>query len=65
MKIPIGSSFNFSDLKNFKEGKQLTLEILHTTGDIDIIMLKHTYNKAQIDWFKAGSALNLIKQENK
>ena len=58
-------TFNFTDLKNFKEGKQLTLEILHKDGRVDIIMLNHTYNKAQIDWFKAGSALNLIKQENK
>ena len=58
-------TFNFTDLKNFKEGKQLTLEILHKDQSTDIIMLNHTYNKAQIDWFKAGSALNLIKQENK
>jgi len=26
--------------------------------------LSHTYNKAQIDWFKAGSALNLIRKQN-
>jgi aconitate hydratase len=27
-------------------------------------MLNHTYNEAQIDWFKAGSALNLIRKQN-
>ena len=33
-------------------------------GSKDVIMANHTYNEAQIDWFKAGSALNLIKEQN-
>ncbi len=58
-------TFNFTDLTDFKEGKQLTLEIVHTDGTTDSIKLNHTYNQQQIDWFRAGSALNLIRQENK
>jgi aconitate hydratase len=56
-------TFNFSDLSNFSEGKKLTVEVVHADGTTDKIMLKHTYNEAQIDWFKAGSALNLIRKQ--
>ena len=57
-------TFNFTDLADFSEGKQLTLEVVHTDGTTDTIQLNHTYNASQIDWFKAGSALNLIKGQN-
>ena len=57
-------TINFIDLADFSEGKQLTLEVVHADGTTNIVMLNHTYNKAQIDWFKAGSALNLIRQKN-
>ena len=57
-------TFNFTNLANFTEGKQLTLEAVHADGTTDTIILDHTYNKAQIDWFKAGSALNFMKEQN-
>ena len=57
-------TFNFTDLNSFEDGRQLTLEIVHTNGLTDAILLNHTYNETQIDWFKAGSALNLIREEN-
>jgi aconitate hydratase len=57
-------TFNFTDLNEFSAGKQLTLEVVHANGTRDVIMLDHTYNEAQIDWFKAGSALNLIRKQN-
>ena len=57
-------TFNFTDLNAFSAGKQLTLEVIHTDGTTDTIQLNHTYNEAQIDWFKAGSALNLIRKQN-
>jgi aconitate hydratase len=56
--------FNFTDLNSFSDGKQLTLEVIHANGTTETIMLNHTYNEAQIDWFKAGSALNLIRKQN-
>ena len=45
--------------------KQLKLVIKHKDGSKDEAMLNHTMNKAQIEWFKAGSALNLIAKMNK
>jgi aconitate hydratase len=64
-KIQEDDTFDFSDLVDFTEGKQLTLAVTHADGASENIMLDHTYNEAQIDWFKAGSALNLIKTQNK
>jgi aconitate hydratase len=63
-KIQEDDTFNFVDLKEFSPGKQLTLEIIHSDGSKDTIKLNHTYNKQQIDWFKAGSALDLIRKQN-
>jgi aconitate hydratase len=57
-------TFNFVDLVDFAPGKQLTLEVVHADGSTDSIKLNHTYNAQQIEWFKAGSALNLIKAQN-
>ncbi len=57
-------TFNFVDLNEFAPGKQLTLDIVHSSGSKDTIKLNHTYNKNQIDWFNEGSALNLIKKQN-
>jgi len=57
-------TFNFTDLADFAPGKQLNLEVVHADGSIDNVKLNHTYNAQQIDWFKAGSALNLIKTQN-
>ena len=57
-------TFNFIDLVDFAPEKQLTLEIVHTDGNTDIVILNHTYNAQQIEWFKAGSALNLIREQN-
>ena len=62
--IQVDDTFNFTDLASFAPGKQLTLEVVHTDGSTDSIKLNHTYNAQQIDWFKAGSALNLIKTHN-
>ncbi len=63
-KIKEDDTFNFTDLNEFAPGKQLTLEVEHADGSKDTIMLNHTYNEQQIEWFKAGSALNLIREEN-
>ena len=57
-------TFNFVDLNEFAPGKQLTIEAVHSDGSKDKIMVNHTYNQSQIEWYKEGSALNLIKKEN-
>jgi aconitate hydratase len=63
-KIQEDDTFNFIDLVDFASGKPLTLEIVHATGSKETIQLNHTYNQSQIEWFRAGSALNLIKSQN-
>ena len=55
--------FNFIDLSEFAPNKPLTVEIVHADGTKDTIVVNHTYNDSQIEWFKYGSALNLIKSE--
>ena len=64
-KIQEDDTINFLDLDQFAPGKPLTLEFVHADGSKDIILANHTYNAGQIEWFKAGSALNLIKQQGK
>jgi aconitate hydratase len=48
-------------LTTFAPGKPLQVRLRHADGDTDLITVNHTYNEGQIGWFKAGSALNLIK----
>jgi aconitate hydratase len=56
--------FNFIDLESFSPGKQIVIEIVHSDGSKDLIKTDHTYNEQQIEWYKEGSALNLIKKGN-
>ena len=63
-KIQEDDTLNFIDLESFAPKKSLHLEAVHSDGTKDVIELKHTYNAQQIDWFRAGSALNLIKLQN-
>ena len=57
-------TFNFVDIASFKAGQALTIEIKHADGTAHTIQVNHTYNDSQIGWFRAGSALNVIKKEN-
>ena len=57
--------FEFIDLDKFCKEKPLSLSITHEDGSTDIIKCVHTYNESQIQWFKAGSALNLIRSQAK
>jgi len=54
-------TFNFVDLESFAPDKPLNIEVVHADGSKDLIKANHTYNESQIEWFKQGSALNLIK----
>jgi len=63
-KILEDDKINILGLKEFQPGKKLNCEIVHIDGSKDKILLSHTYNHNQIDWFKAGSALNLIAKNN-
>jgi aconitate hydratase len=63
-KIEEEDTFNFIDLESFSPGNQLSLEIVHNDQSKEIIKLNHTFNSQQIEWYKNGSALNLIKANN-
>ncbi|MCM2301638.1 MAG: aconitate hydratase [Flavobacteriaceae bacterium] len=63
-KILENDTFNFIDLVDFAPEKQLTIEIVHEDGTRELIKVNHSYNEGQIEWFKAGSALNLIKKQH-
>ncbi len=49
-------------LTQFKPGQSLTLKLTHEDGSSDEISLNHSFNEEQIKWFKAGSALNLLRK---
>jgi aconitate hydratase len=59
--IEEGDLIDILGLTDFQEGKPLQARLHHADGDTDLITLNHTYNEGQIEWFKAGSALNLIR----
>ncbi|SIR22560.1 aconitate hydratase [Pontibacter lucknowensis] len=52
-------------LENFTPGQPLKVVLTHKDGSQDAFMVNHTYNEGQIEWFKAGSALNLIRLQQK
>jgi aconitate hydratase len=60
-KIQEKDLLSIHGLKDLAPGKNLILEAKHADGSVDKIEVKHTYNNEQIKWFKAGSALNLIR----
>jgi len=56
-------TFDITGLETFSPGIPLELIIRHSNGLTEKIQVNHTYNQNQIEWFKAGSALNLIKKQ--
>jgi aconitate hydratase len=64
-KIQEDDTFNFLNLDSFAPDSSLDIELVHADGQKETITVNHTYNAQQIEWFKAGSALNLIKQQNR
>ena len=64
-KIQEDDTINFLDLDAFAPEKPLTLELVHSNGNKETIRVLHSYNHQQIEWFRAGSALNLIKLQNR
>jgi aconitate hydratase len=61
-RIKEDDKIDITGLKDFAPGKQLSLVITHSDGKKEKINVNHSYNKAQIGWFRAGSALNLIRE---
>ena len=63
-KVQEDDTIDILGLTEFAPKKNLTVVLNHKDGSSDSFEVAHTYNEAQIEWFKEGSALNLIKKQN-
>ncbi|MFN5250314.1 MAG: aconitate hydratase [Bacteroidia bacterium] len=61
-KIQEHDTIDILGLTSFTPGKSLELLLNHKDGSKDTILANHTYNEQQIEWFKAGGALNIIRK---
>jgi aconitate hydratase len=62
-KILEDDKISLVGLNNLEPQKQVTCKITHNDGTNDEILLNHSYNESQINWFKAGSALNVLRNK--
>lgn len=62
-KIQEDDTIDITGLTEFAPNKPLALHLHHADGTSEIIQANHTYNEQQIEWFKAGGALNIIRRE--
>ena len=62
-KIKEDDKISISGLNNFSPDQSFECELKHSDGNSEKINLKHSYNSSQIEWFKAGSALNVLKNK--
>jgi len=60
-KVQEDDSIDIIGLTTFTPAQPLTVILNHANGTMDIITVNHTYNEPQIEWFKAGGALNVIR----
>jgi len=64
-KIQENDTIDIVGLTAFTPGQPLELVFNHADGSTDKISVNHTYNEQQIEWFKAGGALNIIRRSIK
>ena len=62
-KVQEDDSVDINGLTSFAPGVPLTVVLQHQDGTSDIVPVNHTYNEQQIEWFKAGGALNVIRSQ--
>ena len=62
-KVLEDDTLDILGLVNFAPGIPLTIVLNHLDGSKEDIIVNHTYNEPQIEWFKAGGALNVIRRE--
>ena len=62
-KVREDDKISILGLTEFTPGKNLTIELAHRDGTKERFEVAHTYNNLQIEWFKAGSALNYMKSK--
>ena len=61
-KIQEDDSIDINGLTTFTPGEPLEIVLNHADGSVDKFNVNHTYNAQQIEWFKAGAALNIIRK---
>lgn len=62
-RIKEGDKISILGLNEFKPNRSLTIKLTHKDGSKEAFQVSHTYNELQIEWFKAGSALNYMKSK--
>jgi len=62
-KVQEDDSIDINGLTAFRPGYALVVILNHRNGSRDEIIVNHTYNEQQIEWFKAGGALNVIRSQ--
>jgi aconitate hydratase len=62
-KVQEDDTIAIKGLTEFAPGKPLTIELTHADGTTEEFPVNHTYNEGQIEWFKAGAALNIIRMK--
>jgi aconitate hydratase len=62
-KIQEDDKISLVGLNNLEPQKQVICKITHKDGTNDEILLNHSYNESQINWFKSGSALNVLRNK--
>ncbi|MEX8546197.1 MAG: aconitate hydratase [Mucilaginibacter sp.] len=64
-KVLEDDTIDITGLNQFAPGSQLTVVLHHGDGTQELFPVNHTYNAQQIEWFKAGGALNIIRRQQK
>ena len=64
-KVREDDTIHVLGMKEFETGKNLVVKLGHADGSSEEFEVSHSYNESQIEWFRAGSALNLIRIQNK
>ena len=62
-KILEDDTIDLADITEMVPGSQIQMILHHSDGNMDVLPLNHSYNEQQIEWFKAGGALNVIRDE--
>jgi len=63
-KIKEDDKIDITGLSKFAPGSQMTVTLAHSDGTKEKFLANHSYNESQIEWFNAGSALNIIRKSN-
>jgi aconitate hydratase len=64
LKIQEDDTIDILGLTTFAPHKNLTIQLTHKDGTVESFEVAHSYNEQQIEWFKAGGALNIIRKQH-